>query len=810
MKLDHFRLAARHLAQDPVYSVIAIVGLSIGMAACFLLLGFVQYSWRYDSHVPNVDQVYVVKQRFNVDPVAPWFDAAPLMLRAAALDTPGVADATAFFNVDPHTVRIGGMLHRMPSLLVLPRLAEVLGIQAVAGDLAQALTRPEGLALTESTALRLFQSTRPLGRTLLVGDKTLRVAAIVRDPPANTTIPYESLYGVNSILTSPEMRSELQTGQNGAWGRVLLRLAPGSSAPAIEAALQRAVDQAPGVQGVPPEVRARLGQRNVMDLAIAPLREAYFDRDIARNPIATPGKRGDRATVAGLAAVAPLILLIGAINYVNLATLRVLRRQREIGVRKVMGARPGQLAMQFVTESVLVSMLATALGILIAWLTLPLFARLMDRQLDAVLAPSNLAVALLAGLALGLLASIQPVVTALRVRPLRALGDRVNQESATGARLRTVLTVLQIAIAVGLGGLAMGIALQTRFAMQASPGFDPAPLLVVDLPERGKKSVAVRGFISELSQQAGVGGIVLSEHVVGRFDNALIHELKREGGASVSIEAKLVDTNFFEVYDLRPVAGRLFDAGQDKENDPQPVVINAVAARELGFASAQSAVGQTLQRFAADGKLQPHRIVGIAPELRFRSLHEAPRATVYQLGTDWAGALSVRASGPVAQVEAAVARLWARHFPNAILRTQRAADILAANYDEDARLAKLLALATAIALALSAFGVYALSAHLVQRRGREIVLRKLHGAGRRQIAMLLGRDLGALIVVAALLGLPLAFVAMRRYQAGFVEHAPMVYAMPWVALAGVAIVTLLAATRHGWSALVMHPAQLLR
>lgn len=809
MKLHDFRIGLRHLALEPAYSAIAILGLSVAFAACMLLLGFVQYSWRYDAAVPDVDRIYVVKQRFNVDPVAPWFDQAPLMLRAAALKTPGVADATAFFRVEPHTVRIGTELQKMPSLLVLPHFAQMLGLTALEGDLDAALTRPEGLALTVETARRLFGTAHALGRTLLVGEKMLRVSAILPQPPANTTIPYAAMYGVNSVLTSPEMRSELQSGEHGAWGRLLVRVTAQGSVPQIAAALQRAVDTAPGVQGVPPDVKARLGTRKVMDLELSPLREAYFDQDVAHNPVGAPGDRGDRVTVASLAVIAVLILVIGAINYVNLATVRVLRRQREIGMRKVMGAGVRQVVLQFMAESLLVALLATVLGLLIAYLALPLFEELVHRKLGAMFSASNVGIALLIGAALGALASIQPAMTALRVRPAQALAGRDNPETAGGARLRKILTLLQIATAIGLASLAMGIALQTSYAIHVSPGFDAAHLLIVDLPERGKKNAAVRGFITELGRQSGVQGVVLSEHVVGQIDNAMLRELKRDGGASVSMEAKLVDSNFFDVYGLKPLAGRLFDPRIDQENSNQPVVINAIAARQLGFATPQAAVGQQVQRTTEEGELLSHRIVGIAPELRFRSLHEAPGAYVYELSTDWASHLSVRASS-MADAERAVAALWSRYFPNAMMHTERASDILAAGYADDARLARLLAVATAIALAITAFGMYALSAYVVQRRTREIILRKLHGAGRVQIGALLGRELGALIAGAAAFGLPLAFLAVSRYQAGFVEHASMVYAMPWLALGGVAAVTLLATLRHSWSALTMRPAQLLR
>ncbi|WP_312511893.1 ABC transporter permease [Massilia sp.] len=810
MRLDDFRIGLRHLVREPGYSAIAILGLSFAFAACLLLLGFVQYSWRYDAHVPQVEQIYVVKQRFNVDPVAPWFDQAPLLLRASALKTPGVSDATAFFRADVPTVKVGAALHKMPSLLVLPHFAQVLGLRAVEGDLEAALTRPEGLALTVSGAERLFGTARALGRTVQIGDKVLHVAAIVPDPPANTTIPFEALYGVVSVLNDPAMRAELQTGERGAWGRLLLRIPNPDAVPQVAAALQRALDTAPAVQGVPPAVRARLGGRKVMDLALSPLREAYFDRDVARNPVSPPGDRGDRTTVTGLAVVALLILALGAINYVNLATVRVLRRQREIGMRKVLGASMRQIVLQFMAESLLVSLLATVLGLMLAWLALPLFAELVNRKLEHLFAPGNLAAALLTGVALGIVAGLQPAWTALRVRPAQALAGRTNTESQATARLRKGLTVVQIATAVGLASLALGIALQTRFAVNASPGFDARPLLIVDLPERGKKNDAVRGFMTALGQQPGVHSLVLSEHVVGRTGNGLIQDIKRDGGASVSAEVKMIDTNFFDVYNLRPVAGRLFDPRLDQENAVGPVVINAIAARQLGFATPQAAVGQTVLHPGDDGKMVPYQVLGIAPELRFRSLRDEPRATLYVLATDWAGVASVRSTTSVQDAERAVAALWNRYFPDAIMHTERAGEVLAANYADDMRLARLLALATAIALAITAFGMYALSASIVQRRAREIVLRKLYGAGRPQIAVLLGREMGALVGVAALLGLPLAFLAVGRYQAGFIEHAPLVYATPWLALLGVALVALLAALRHTWSALAMRPGQALR
>jgi predicted lysophospholipase L1 biosynthesis ABC-type transport system permease subunit len=411
------------------------------------------------------------------------------------------------------------------------------------------------------------------------------------------------------------VHDEMLTGNMGWMGKVLVRVHPDASLDAVSAGLQRAIDAAPSLQKISPEMRARLGRRPVVDVALAPLRHAYFDTEVTGSFNAGIGQRGNPALVAGLAAMAALILALAAINYVNLASVRVLRRQREVAMRKVLGAGVRQLVLQLLAESMLVALLAVAIGLLLAWLAMPLFAA--------------------------------------------------------------------------------------------------------------------------------------------------------------------------------------------------PVILNAIAARELGFASAAAALGQTLQLTNYEGKIVLKQVVGIAPELRFLSLREAPRPMAYELGTGGA-TLSVRGHGAPAQVEALVQGLWPRYFPDTLLRMYRASDILAANYADDARMVKLLAIATAIALAIAAFGTYVLSAHTVQRRAKEIVMRKLHGARQTDIALLVVREIGSLTLVAAVLGLPLAALGIARYLAGYVEHAPIGYWTLLFALASTLGVALMAAARHAWVASRMRPADALR
>ena len=813
MKLKDFRIGWRTLIQQPAYSLSVILGLSIGLAACLLLLGFVKYSLEYDSHVPNVDQVYVVTQRYHVDPKSPLYDVAPMFLRSVAMNTPGVVDATSFFPSRPQTtplvINIDNRKLHLQGLYVLPGFADMLGVKALQGNLRVALEQPDSLVITQASALRLFGTSNALGRAIQAEGKSVRVGAVVATPPANTTIPFDSLLGVNSTLVDKMVRNEILTGELGWMGKLLIRLKPGTSLAAVADALQQVVDRTPSIQNQPPETLERLGKRKVMDIGLSPLRHAYFDKEVGGSRVFVAGKRGDPVVVAGLAAVAVLILVLAAINYINLATVRVLRRQREVAMRKVLGASVGRIVLHFLIESLAVSLVATAIGLLLAWLALPIFSELVNRELADMLSLANVVAAIGLGVALGALTAIYPAWVAVRVLPTQVLAGRPGSESVGGMRFRRALTVVQIATAMAFAGITGAIAWQTEFAMRSSPGFDPAPFLIVDLPAPVRYSDPARAFITALKAQRGVEGVALSEDPVGRLDNAWTRELRREGGVGAGMEMKGVSANFFELYGIRPRTGRLFQAALDQEDDPVPVVLNAIATRDLGFVSPEAAVGQIVLFTGYDNKIVRKRVVGIAPDLHFHSLREAPRATAYELWTA-STALSVRATGSPAQVENMVRELWPKYFPEAIMKTYRARDILAVNYADDARLAKLLAIATCITLSIAAFGTYVLSANTVQRRAREIVLRKMHGAGRSAIAMLVVREIGMLTLIGSVIGLPLAALGIKRYLSTYVVQAPIGYWTLGLALMVTVSVALVAISRHTWLAMRMVPAEALR
>ncbi|MCC2957631.1 ABC transporter permease [Massilia sp. IC2-477] len=798
-----FRIGWRLLVKEPGYSAVVVLGLAVGFAACFLLLGYVAHSLSYDRHIPERDRIYRLMQKWNISSGSGnWGDAASLPARDAivASGTPLLASSFIESSID---VRVGAEIRSISLTVVDPDFRQIFNPTVLAGDLAEALERPDTLALTRDTATQLFASTDVVGKTVLVAGQPYRIAAVLENQPAATTLPYAALAGSRTAIWKQEYRELVTTNWGSSHGGVYVKLLPGGSAQAALDALRRSMRASSFIQRMSPEQVASLNGRDLIEFRLGPLADAYLDPLIKEQ---SP-THGDRRTIFGLAAVGVLILALAATNYVNLATVRTVRRQREIAVRKVLGAGTGALSRHFLAESVLVCLVATAIGLLLAWLLLPVFSDLVQRELDRMFTPLSLGLSMLLGVGLGVLAGAYPAWSAIAVRPTAALAGRGNSETVGGLRLRRVLTVLQFATAMGLTGLTLAVAWQTRHASSLDPGFDAAPLLIVPTDD-DMRSPNVRAFRDALARIPGVSGVAVSDAPVTVNRNSTA--LQRAGGSPIEINVFWVSPEFFQVYGLKPVAGRLYDPARDRPQDENKIVINESGARKFGFADPRDAVGKFISSpiVSGDGE-PPMQVVGVLPDIRHRSARAQMQPTVYYLG-ERTGTLTVRSAGEQKPVQQAIEALWPRYFPNEVLEVQRMASLYALNYADDLRLAKLLAASSVIATAIAAFGIYVLAAYSVQRKAREIVLRKLYGAGRAAIGRLVAREFVALIGIGALLGLPVAFVAVQRYLAGFTERAPVGAWTLAAALVVAALVAMGSTVRHAVAAMQIRPAHALR
>ena len=766
-----FVVGWRLLLREPGYSAVTVLGLAVACAACYLLVGFVAWCLGYNSHVPQAERVYMVKERMHHFPRPSWTPGSMLLTRNAALDS-GLAELASIAQQTTRTLRVGDRLHQLDLLAVEPAFAAMFGIVPLQGDLNAALARPDGVALTRESALRLFGRSDVLGATLRYGNEVLQVLAVLPDVPANATLRWDVLTGPLSLTRDPGAR--LARPDDSQRGGVVVRLRPGQDPAPLVKAMQAAIDASPMEQMLRSvSVTGRAGPGTEVKLLALP--GAYFDPDLASGRASR--NVGNRDATLALAGVAFLTLGLALSNWINLSSVRALRRQREIGMRKVLGAGAARVAGQFVAESALVNFFT----------------------------PGRVAIGLLCGLGAGAAAGLYPAWSALRVHPATVLAGRDSASETVGNLwLRRLLTVLQFAVAMALTAITVAVGWQTWYASHADPGFDPAGLALLRLPASNDEQI--RGLARAIERLPAIAGVAVAGEAVGRDGNRMIAGFDLRKGGSFRVEVKQVSPAFFELYGLRPLAGRLFDPQQDRPSRGL-AVLNMEAVRALGYRSAREAVGQ--MPFGGTENSPDVTIIGVAPDLRYHSLRERPAPLIYQV-TELGSVITLRSALAQQELQALLEPLWRRHYPDAPMQLQSASSVFAENYSSDLRMAQMLGAASTVALALSAFGIYVLSAYTVQRGRREIVVRKLYGAGNGAIALRLGREFGLSIGVAALVGLPLAALAIRHYLAGFVERAPF---GQWPLLAGLALAALaalLAVARHTGLAMRMSPVQALR
>ncbi len=787
MTFGDFRIGWRLLRKEPAYSGAAIGGLAIAFAVCILLFGFVRYCFTYNAHLPDSERVYILKERRNMLPRPEWRASAPAALRTVAeASGPGVSATRAqVINV---AARNGALTVPLDLLVVDANYLAFFGVQVVTGNAAAALSRPDALVLSETRARQLFGTAEAMGKVLHIDGMPFDVQAILADAPGNTTVAFDALVGRGQKRWDrPEWKAARQ---------VYVKLPAGADAAALAQVLQGAVSEHVD-RHYPAAWHQRLQGARLTDIGMTPLTDLYFDEDLL---LSRAGNQyGSKPLVLSLAALAMLILVLAGTNYINLAAVRTMSRQREIGVRKVLGAGAARLAGQFVAESVLVCMLAAVGGLILAWLATPLFGELVNRPMTGLIDAYVCLGTLLLGALSGVLSALYPAWIALRLPVGDILNARDGAETRGALRLRRSATVFQCATAIALIGMTLAVGWQAEFASKADPGFDAAPLLVLSLPDEPDAGAA-RAFQEQLTRLSQVDGVAAIAEAIGRDGMRVTQTIDIAGGASVAIEAKPVSANFFALLGVRPEFGRVFDPAIDLPGSSN-VLVNALGARALGFDKAEDAIGRMV-----DGD---KRIVGIAPDLRYRTLREKPAPLLYVMDPAQS-VLLVRVRGDRSAVMASIGVLWQRHFPDAVFEIVPAAAVFAENYSADRRLGKILTAASVVATALAAFGIYVLSAYGVRRRAREIVLRKIHGAGRAAIGRLVVREFAALLALGSVIGIPLAMLGIERYLSPFAQRAPMGAWPAVAALACVMLVALVAIARHTLGAMRMLPAAALR
>ncbi|HMB90320.1 MAG TPA: ABC transporter permease [Rhodothermales bacterium] len=768
MLKNYLKIALRNLRKRKGYAFINVVGLAIGMTCCLLILLYVVDELRYDRFHEHADDIYRLRvERFSSGGEAELTAAASApMLPAALQDFPQIAAGARLAQRTYLVERGTERFYEERFFWADSSMFDVFTFPFVAGNPTTALARPYSVVLTASTAKKYFGDQDPIGQVLTIEDWDLTVTGVVQDVPVQSHFSFDFLGSFSTI----EVLEDRPSNEWNWWSLgyyTYLRIGEGVDVAALQEQLREMPSRYIGDQE---EVS---GYRQF--LYLQPLTDIHLHSDYR----AEIEPNSDIAYVYVFSAIAVFILLIACINFMNLATARSAQRAREVGLRKVVGAGKHQLIGQFLGESILMSLFALLLSLVLIQLLLPLFSQLAFKTLTLNYIKEWPYMLLAVGFAVivGVLAGSYPAFALSAFRPAQVLkGDVVPGGRA--AMLRKGLVVFQFAISVFLIAGSLVVFQQLQFMRTQNLGFQKEQMVVLNV--RNNQEVVSR-YESVERAMNGLPSVLeatFSSSVPGRsnYTNVISRqEGMTDDGQTMGILG--VDYDFIDTYSLELAAGRGFS--REMGTDTSAFVINEATMKAVGWQTPDEAIGQNLTRQFGDTRT----VIGVVKDFNFASLQHTVEPLVLQLQPSWFNYITLRISTEnVPEAMASISNTWNTFSPGRPVEYFFLDDDYDRQYRTEERISQILGLFTVLAIFIACLGLFGLASFTAEQRTKEIGVRKVLGASVSGIVALLSRDFLKLILVAFVVATPIAYFIMHRWLQDFAYHI----AISWTtfALAG--------------------------
>ncbi|GAB5518050.1 MAG: ABC transporter permease [Rhodothermales bacterium] len=784
MLKTYLLIALRHLKRHTGYSAINIVGLAVGLAACLLIGLFVVQKLAYDRFHPNAEHIYRVYQD-NPEMGEPTLSVPFGLAYSLETQLPSIEATTelrinenTLFTLDDTPIRADAVKADSNFFAVFD------GFQILRGNPSTLLTAPNRMVVTERFAKQHFGNlASAVGQTIRVDGKTdYEIMGVVATPSVVSHFDFD-------VLLSLSERELTYRYREVWWQRftspIYMKVRDDVTAEALQAQLADFKTSTPKPDWI--HLRAQ-------PLLSIHLHSPPLNRDVA--------PQSDIRYLYLFGAIGLLILLMATINYVNLATARAVERCREVGVRKALGARRGELIQQFLLESSLVVGLALVVAIGLIYIATPWVNQMTGERLSLAFGQQS-GMVLLGVVAIGavvaLVAGSYPAFYLSRSKPARVLKGRrsANQRS----RVRHGLIVFQLAMSVLLAVGTLLIHQQLHYIQHQDLGFDQEQVVSIQSSGLGTQYEA---FKATLLQSPAVAAVSAGSPL-GLLHRTYSMDVDPDTPGRQELDVLGVDAAYADVMRPRLLEGRWFSDAHPTDIDGA-VVLAETAARVLDLG--EHPIGQSVE-ITQGG---PRTVIGLVEDIHNASLHIPMRATAFYPEVSerpWSVLVRFRAGA----TEAGLAHLdtaWSALVPERPVDFQFVADRIAQQYQREQRLAKIFSLFAGLALLIACLGLFGLAAFLTTQRTKEISLRKVLGATTLGLVAMLSRTYATLIFVGFALAIPLAIWAGQQWLQAFAYHITL---SPWIfagALAGVTLLALGAVASQAWRATRLNPADALR
>ncbi len=764
MLKSYFKIAIRTIRRHKAYAFINVTGLAVGMACCLLILLFVREELSYDRFHEKADRIYRVT--WDIGKFGKTAAVPASMISRFRENFPEVEAATHLTQQRTVIRHNEEWMEEERFYYTDDALFDVFTFPLIAGNPETALREPNTIVLTASTAQRYFGDQNPMGQTIRLHDGTdLRVTGVAKDVPSNAHFTFDALISLIT-LTGAEGLS-VHDQKLGFQGWQYLLLTTPEAAATVDAKLDEIMSRDSDA------VVAYFGwyfDKSTFDL------QRLTDIHLYSNLSGEAEPNSDIQYLYIFSLIALFILLLACINYMNLTTARSVNRGKEVGVRKVIGAQRGQLARQFLSESLVLSLGALVLAVVLLEVLLPVFNQLLGKTYTLSYAPETLGLFVAVALLTGLFAGSYPAFYLARLTPVRMLR---GQSSHGGGWLRKTLVTFQFAISIVLIIATLVMQHQLSYLQNKRLGYDTEQIL--QIPLRGNLTDQASVYKEELSRLPGVVKVSLASGVPGRGGFVTSY------GDDDPQRVRLLfgDADYLETMGMTLVDGRNFDP--ERSADTTGFLINELGARHMGLTDK---LGQT----GAEGFWKQADIpLGIVSDFHTSSLHEPiiPTVIVMDDGQYRSAVLRLEAQR-VAETLAALEAMWPRFVPDEPFEYLFLDALLADQYRAEQRLGRLFIAFSLLAILIACLGLFGLVAFTAEQRTKEIGIRKVFGATVASLVTLLSKDFLKLVVVAAVVAAPIAYLAVNRWLQDFayrVEISWWIFLMAGLTALGIALLT---------------------
>ncbi|MBO9731464.1 MAG: ABC transporter permease [Chitinophaga sp.] len=753
MLKNYLKTAWQNLRNNKAYVVINSIGLAVGIAACLLIFLLLQYETSFDNFHHNPERIYRVVSAVKTPQGMNYSKASAFPVAdALRLDYPQLEHVARIFARDNKLITLPDDKGNAPQkkfkenvFFAEPEFFDIFNFPFVEGNPKTALSEPNTAVLTQATANRYFGDWHTaVGKFIQQEGQLCRVTGILKDIPANTDFPLQVVFSFKTA-SQEDMLTDW-AGLDGSLNTFLVL-------PENIAAAQFNNDLRTFVKKHTPVEYANQGY------LLQPLSGIHYEGEFGTYNRGTFSKE----LITALSLIGLFLLLVACINFINLATAQSVSRSKEVGIRKVLGSSKQQLVLQFLSETLLITIGSVVLAVLLAFVALPFLNNLLQTPLK--IQPGFSLVIFLCSvlIVVTLLSGLYPAMVLSGFNPITALKSKFTSNKVGGVAVRKVLVIFQFATAQALIMGTLVVVSQMDFFHHAPMGFDKEAIITVPMANDGSSKTKMDALKQELLQQAGIESVSLS--AFSPIDKAgWDSDFKFENATKKSgfrTEFKWADADYFKTYHIRFMGGAPYSPA-DSVNG---FVINELMMKKLGFSHPEDIIGKRITFFDGD-MVAP--IVGVVKNFNGNSLKTEMTPivlgsfkTVYRM-------LNIKIQPQrTKEALASVERIWNKAYPGFIFEYEFMDDKIASFYEQENQLSQLYKVFAGIAIFISCLGLYGFVTFMVIRRTKEVGVRKVLGASVANIVYLISKEFTVLIGIAFLIAAPLAYYFMHQWLQQF-------------------------------------------